>query len=39
LAERRAVQVVPATFWLPIGDVAAWERAQSEDLARVLTGR
>lgn len=32
LAARGPVQVVPAKFWLPIGNVAAWEGAQGVDL-------
>jgi len=33
LATAGAVQVVPARFWLPIGNVAAWEHAQTVDLS------
>lgn len=32
LAARGAVHVVPAQFWLPIGNIAAWENAQQADL-------
>ncbi|MFT3883505.1 MAG: nucleotidyltransferase family protein [Gemmatales bacterium] len=32
LAAKGAVHVVPAQFWLPIGNVAAWEHAQTVDL-------
>ncbi len=32
LAVKGAVHVVPAQFWLPIGNVAAWEHAQTVDL-------
>jgi NDP-sugar pyrophosphorylase family protein len=37
LAARRPVQVVEAGFWLPIGNVEAWQRAEEEDLEAVLT--
>ncbi len=33
LAERGTVHLVPARFWLPIGTVAAWEHAQTQDLS------
>lgn len=33
LAAQGPVQVVPAHFWLPIGNVPAWETAQQADLA------
>lgn len=33
LAATGNVQVVPARFWLPIGNVAAWEAAQQADLS------
>jgi dTDP-glucose pyrophosphorylase len=36
LAERRPVSVVPARFWLPIGNVAAWEKAQTAELETVM---
>lgn len=32
LATKGAVHVVPAKFWLPIGNVTAWEAAQTADL-------
>lgn len=32
LAARGAVHVVPAQFWLPIGNVTAWEQAEKADL-------
>ncbi len=37
LAARQPVQVVRATFWLPIGTVEAWQEAQGKDLERELT--
>jgi bifunctional UDP-N-acetylglucosamine pyrophosphorylase/glucosamine-1-phosphate N-acetyltransferase len=37
LAERGPVSVVPAEFWLPIGNVEAWQKAQDVDLAAVMT--
>jgi bifunctional UDP-N-acetylglucosamine pyrophosphorylase/glucosamine-1-phosphate N-acetyltransferase len=37
LAARRAVQVVRANYWLPIGTVEAWQNAQREPLAKALT--
>lgn len=37
LAQRRPVRVVEARYWLPIGNVEAWQRAQHEDLESVLT--
>lgn len=39
LAARRAVHVVRANYWLPIGTVEAWQNAQQEPLARELTRR
>jgi bifunctional UDP-N-acetylglucosamine pyrophosphorylase/glucosamine-1-phosphate N-acetyltransferase len=39
LAARRAVQVVRASYWLPIGTVEAWQNAQHEPLREKLTGR
>jgi dTDP-glucose pyrophosphorylase len=39
LATRGRVMVERAGFWLPIGDVAAWEEAQKVELAEVLKGR
>jgi dTDP-glucose pyrophosphorylase len=35
LATRRPVQVVEAKFWLPIGTVEVWQRAQAMDLSPV----
>jgi NDP-sugar pyrophosphorylase family protein len=37
LAGRRPVQVVEARFWLPIGTVEVWQKAQDLDLEAVLT--
>jgi NDP-sugar pyrophosphorylase family protein len=37
LAARQPVQVVQAKFWLPIGTVEVWQRAQDQDLAAVMT--
>ena len=34
-AARQPFRVLPATFWLPIGTVEAWEAAQSADLSAV----
>jgi NDP-sugar pyrophosphorylase family protein len=39
LAARRAVQVIEARFWLPIGTVEVWQNAQTIDLDMVLTPR
>jgi bifunctional UDP-N-acetylglucosamine pyrophosphorylase/glucosamine-1-phosphate N-acetyltransferase len=39
LAARGAVQVVEARFWLPIGTVDVWEKAQQLDLDAVLSAR
>jgi bifunctional UDP-N-acetylglucosamine pyrophosphorylase/glucosamine-1-phosphate N-acetyltransferase len=39
MAARQPVQVVEATFWLPIGTVEVWQQAQGMDLAKVLTVR
>jgi len=39
LATRRPVQVVRAQFWLPIGTVEVWQKAQEIDLEAVLTRR
>jgi bifunctional UDP-N-acetylglucosamine pyrophosphorylase/glucosamine-1-phosphate N-acetyltransferase len=36
LARRGPVSVVPAKFWLPIGTVEAWQKAQEVDLESVL---
>ena len=38
-AAKGTVGVVRSRFWLPIGDVAAWQAAQEMDLDAVLTGR
>jgi dTDP-glucose pyrophosphorylase len=35
LAREQTVQVVEATFWLPIGNVAVWQAAQTQDLSAV----
>jgi bifunctional UDP-N-acetylglucosamine pyrophosphorylase/glucosamine-1-phosphate N-acetyltransferase len=37
LAQRGTVQVVQTRFWLPIGNVEAWQAAQQVDLAAQLT--
>lgn len=37
LAKQGAVHVVPATFWLPIGNVDAWTGAQTADLRPCLS--
>jgi dTDP-glucose pyrophosphorylase len=37
LAQKEPVSVVPATFWLPIGTVEAWQAAQGMDLATPLS--
>ncbi len=37
LAARRAVQVIRAGFWLPVGTVEAWRQAEEMDLAAALT--
>jgi NDP-sugar pyrophosphorylase family protein len=39
LAARQRVEVVPASFWLPIGTIEAWQEAQGRDLEAVMTGR
>lgn len=39
LAAAGRVDVIEASFWLPIGTVDAWENAQRLDLARHLTPR
>jgi bifunctional UDP-N-acetylglucosamine pyrophosphorylase/glucosamine-1-phosphate N-acetyltransferase len=36
LATRRPVQVVEAKFWLPIGTVEVWQKAQEMDLSPVV---
>jgi NDP-sugar pyrophosphorylase family protein len=38
LARRGRVMVERATFWLPIGDIPAWEAAQQAELSAVLRG-
>ena len=35
LAAEQTVAVVEATFWLPIGNVAVWQAAQTQDLSAV----
>ncbi len=37
LAQRQPVHVVQAEFWLPIGTVEVWQRAQELDLEQVLS--
>jgi bifunctional UDP-N-acetylglucosamine pyrophosphorylase/glucosamine-1-phosphate N-acetyltransferase len=37
LANQHTVQVVEATFWLPIGNVEVWQAAQTMDLQAVLS--
>ncbi len=39
LASKQRVDVVEATFWLPIGTVEAWEAAQTRELETVMKGR
>ena len=39
LATRQSVQVVTARFWLPIGNIEAWQKAQGVDLEAVMSGR
>jgi bifunctional UDP-N-acetylglucosamine pyrophosphorylase/glucosamine-1-phosphate N-acetyltransferase len=39
LAAERPVQVVEATFWLPIGTVEVWQAAQAQDLSAVRATR
>lgn len=36
LADRQAVQVVEASFWLPIGTVEVWQAAQTMELVKKL---
>src|SRR5262249_43680664 len=36
LAAREPVHVVPASFWLPIGNIEAWQKAQNVDLESVM---
>jgi bifunctional UDP-N-acetylglucosamine pyrophosphorylase/glucosamine-1-phosphate N-acetyltransferase len=38
LAKEQTVQVVEASFWLPIGTVEVWQAAQTKDLAALLAG-
>jgi bifunctional UDP-N-acetylglucosamine pyrophosphorylase/glucosamine-1-phosphate N-acetyltransferase len=38
VAADEPVHVVPATFWLPIGTVEAWEKAQTADLSAATRG-
>jgi NDP-sugar pyrophosphorylase family protein len=37
VAQRQAVNVVQATFWLPIGTEEAWNKAQQTNLEQVMT--
>jgi NDP-sugar pyrophosphorylase family protein len=37
LAKREPVHLVPAKFWLPIGTVEAWQKAQEMELEKELT--
>jgi bifunctional UDP-N-acetylglucosamine pyrophosphorylase/glucosamine-1-phosphate N-acetyltransferase len=37
LAEQGPVQVIRTNFWLPIGDVAAWQAAEKVELHTVMT--
>jgi len=37
LASRQRVEVVEARFWLPIGTEQAWQQAQTQPLAELLT--
>jgi bifunctional UDP-N-acetylglucosamine pyrophosphorylase/glucosamine-1-phosphate N-acetyltransferase len=39
LATRQPVQVVEAKFWLPIGTVDIWQKAQNQDLSALLKSR
>src|SRR5438132_1388488 len=39
LAAQRPVQVVQTQYWLPIGTVEVWQKAQEEDLDKVLLPR
>jgi len=39
LAARRPVQIVLAEFWLPIGTVEVWQKAQGMDLESVMRPR
>jgi bifunctional UDP-N-acetylglucosamine pyrophosphorylase/glucosamine-1-phosphate N-acetyltransferase len=38
LAKRQSVQVIEATFWLPIGTVEVWQAAQTMDLQAMRVG-
>ena len=38
LAQSGTVHIVEATFWLPIGTVEVWQKAQNRDLEAVLNG-
>jgi bifunctional UDP-N-acetylglucosamine pyrophosphorylase/glucosamine-1-phosphate N-acetyltransferase len=39
LAPQQPVQVIQAAFWLPIGTVDVWQKAQEENLEEVLTAK
>jgi bifunctional UDP-N-acetylglucosamine pyrophosphorylase/glucosamine-1-phosphate N-acetyltransferase len=39
LAAKQPVSVVTTKFWLPIGNVEAWQKAQDVDLDAVMKGR
>jgi NDP-sugar pyrophosphorylase family protein len=39
LARKEPFHVVQASYWLPIGNVEAWQNAQEEELEKVLQGR
>jgi NDP-sugar pyrophosphorylase family protein len=39
LAQVGRVEVLPTQFWLPIGDVAAWEASQKIEIETILAGR
>jgi dTDP-glucose pyrophosphorylase len=39
LAARQPVQVVPAQFWLPIGNVEAWQAAETADLSKCIPAK
>jgi len=39
LASRQPVHVVESRFWVPIGTIEAWQRAQGMDLAAMLTAK
>jgi bifunctional UDP-N-acetylglucosamine pyrophosphorylase/glucosamine-1-phosphate N-acetyltransferase len=38
VAAEEPFHVVPATFWLPIGTIEAWDEAQSADLSAAASG-